>query len=154
MSHFGIIFGSVQPINLNKMKNILIVLLLVISTSVFAQKIKSGDVPKQVKEKFETLYPGTTAKWEKEKGNYEAAFKKDAKSMTVVINPSGNLIETETAIKVSELPKNVSDYVVKNFPHSPITEAATIIDTKGVLKYEVEIKGKDHLFDKDGNPLN
>jgi hypothetical protein len=136
------------------MKKALVIAMMFFSVATFAQKLKSGDVPKVVKEKFVALYPGVMAKWEKEKANYEAGFKKDGKTMSVLIDAFGNLVETETDIRISELPKTVSDYIAKKFPGQAVKEAAKIVDSKGVMKYEAEVKGKDYLFDVNGNPLN
>jgi hypothetical protein len=51
----------------------------------------------------------------------------------------------------------VEPFVMKNYKDYKITEAAKIIDSKGVLTYEAEIiKGKekkDLLFDKDGKSM-
>jgi hypothetical protein len=137
------------------MKKGLIIILLLLTTSVFSQRIKSSGVPQLVKEKFATLYPEVkNVKWEKEKANYEANFVKDKQSMSVLIDSNGNLIETETEITVSSLPSEVKNAASKKFPGSKIKEASKIIDSKGIVKYEVEVKGKDYLFDKDGNALN
>ena len=78
-------------------------------TSIFclkgvAQKINDADVPPAVKTSFEKLFPGKTAKWEKEDGNYEAGLKKDDKRMSATFQPDGVFMESEIAIKESELP--------------------------------------------------
>jgi hypothetical protein len=64
----------------------------------FAQKIKASNVPQVVKNAFMKTYPGQSAKREKEKGNYEAAFKKDGKTMSATFEPNGNFMESETDI--------------------------------------------------------
>jgi hypothetical protein len=69
---------------------------------------------------------------------------------SVLIDPSGNITETETKIAVSALPKTVADYCVKNYVDRKITEASKIVDAKGVITYEAEINRTDLLFDADG----
>ncbi|MFI5150217.1 MAG: PepSY-like domain-containing protein [Bacteroidia bacterium] len=114
-------------------------------------KAKDSDIPVAVKATFAKLYPGMKAdKWEKEKGNYEVAFKKENTKMSLLIDPAGNLQETETAINISELPKSVTDYIAKNKAGKKIKDAAKIVDTKGVMTYEAEVDKMDLLFDKDG----
>jgi len=111
-------------------------------------------VPAVVINKFASLYPGLNVeKWEIENGNWEAGFHKDKTKMSVVIDASGNLMETETKIEVSELPMAITDYVSKNKAGKKIKEAAKIVDSKGVMTFEAEVDQMDLLFDKDGKFL-
>ena len=77
--------------------------------------------------------------------------------MSASYSADGKLMETETEIKVSALPATVSDYIAKNYPGQKIKEASKIMDDKGTLSYEAEIKkGKEDLdliFDQSGNFL-
>ena len=71
-----------------------------------AQKVKEADVPSEVKAAFAKKYPDVKAGgWVKEDGNYEVEFDYKKAEMTLVIDPKGTVLETETEIKVSELPK-------------------------------------------------
>ena len=125
-----------------------------ITTCIFAQKITADKVPANVKAKLTALYPKvSTVKWEMEKGNYEAGFSLEKVETSVVINPAGDLLETETAIAISALPKGVAEYVAKNYPGAKIAEASKIVDAKGVVKYEAEVNKKDLLFDSNGKFL-
>ena len=72
--------------------------------------------------------------------------------MSATFDANGVLKETETDIKVAELPAPVSKYVATNYKGATIKEAAII--TRGDNKmYEAEVKGKDLLFDVDGKFL-
>ena len=115
-----------------------------------AQKMNEADVPAAVKATFAKAYPNTKAGWEKENGNYEAGFTANKIEMSVLIDPSGNITETETEIKVSELSKIITDYCAKNYPDKKIAEASKIIDAKGIITYEAEINKMDVLFSADG----
>lgn len=139
------------------MKSYLILIVIsVFSFSLFGQNV---EVPKKVQYEFMKLYPKTTeVKWSKEsKDEFEAEFKEAGKSVSVVINSEGELKETETKIDIKDLPKSVEPFVMKNYKDYKITEAAKIIDAKGVLTYEAEIskdkEKKDLLFDKDGKSV-
>jgi biopolymer transport protein ExbD len=142
------------------MKNVLFALILTTGLNAsFAQEAKEkkepkmteADVPAAVKTKFSTLYPGVKAeKWEKENGNFEVKFHNNKKEMSILVDPAGNLMETETAIAVTELPKSVTDYIAKNKAGKKIKDAATIVDAKGTMTYEAEVEKMDMLFDKDG----
>lgn len=119
----------------------------------YSQKINESQVPALVKTKFQSLHPDVkTVSWIKhKKGDYEAEFKQNNKEFGVTIDSIGNLKETEMDMKVSELSKEIHEYVVKNYPDHSITEAAQITYADGKPMYEVEItKGKesaDLLFD-------
>lgn len=133
---------------------IFLIALLLVSFTVFAQETK---VPKIVKDSFTKLYPKVTdVKWDKEgKTEFEAGFKENGKDVSVVFDEKGNLIETETAIQINELPKSAASFVEKNYTGFKISEAAKIISAKGEVTFEAEITKdkvkKDLLFDSKGN---
>jgi hypothetical protein len=121
-----------------------------------AQKIKETEVPKSVMTTFQEHFKGVKAeKWEKEKdGNYEAGFTWNKTETSATFGPDGKLKETETEIKVADLPKTVSDYVAKNYAGYKLAEAAKITDAAGKVSYEAEVKKDkeeiDLIFDANG----
>jgi hypothetical protein len=117
------------------------------------QKLKESQVPAAVKATFEREYPNTKATWDKEDEGYEGEFKKDGKEMSVIIEGSGNIIETETMIAVTDLPAPISDYMSKHYSGMKVEEAAKIVKANGDVNYETEIKKKDIVFDANGNFL-
>ena len=134
------------------MKKILFtVVLIVFSANSFAQK---KEIPEAVKTKFAQLYPNAQkADWEKEGDNYEVEFKQGKEEIVVLLNPGVNVLETETQINLSALPKAISEYTIKNYPGRKIKEAAKIVDDKGTVTYEAEIKEGDLIFDATGTFL-
>ena len=42
-------------------------------------------------------------------------------------------------------------YVKQHYKGAKITEAGKVTDAQGKLSYEAEIKGRDVIFDKEGN---
>jgi len=117
-----------------------------------AQKISDKEVPTVVKNTLQKSYPNAKEiKWEKEKANYEAEFEVDETDYSLLIDVSGNILETEIEIKIHELPAKAKEYVSKNYAGQKIKETAKIADSKGVVTYEAEIKGKDLIFDSNGN---
>src|ERR1700757_1802986 len=120
------------------------------------KKVKEAEVPKAVVTSFQTNFKGAKAeKWEKEKdGAYEAEFDWNKIETSATFSADGKLNETEQEIKVSALPKTVTDYVAKNYTGHKISEAAKITDADGKMMYEAEVKkGKeemDLLFNADG----
>ncbi len=117
-----------------------------------AQKVSDKDVPTAVKTTLQKNYPNAKEiKWEKENGNYEAEFEVEETDYSLLIDVSGNILETEIEIKVDALPANAKAYISKNYAGQKIKEATKITDNKGVVTYESEIKGKDLIFDSNGN---
>lgn len=137
------------------MKKLIFLLLAVASVSfASAQKISGKDVPPAVKSSFHKQYPHVkNIVWEKEKGHYEAGFKQKGMEHAVLMNASGNILETEEAIAISSLPLKLKEYVIKNYPGKKIKEAAKIINAQGILTYEAEVNGRDLIFDHAGDFL-
>jgi len=134
------------------MKSLSMILIgLMTMTSAFAQKIKEKDVPANVKSALKKAFPkAEKAKWSKEGNNLEAEFVVNKEETSVVIDVSGNILETEVEIEVSQLPKSIVDFVKSNYKGQSIKEAAKITDAKGAFTYEAEIKGRDLIFSSDG----
>jgi len=137
------------------MKKLMVMVLAIASFSYAqAQKVKEAEVPTEVKAAFAKQYPGTKAGgWVKENGNYEVEFDYKKAEMTLVIDPKGTVLETETEIKVSELPKTVLDYCASKYVGKKIKEASRIVGAAGEVTYEAEIEKMDVLFDANGNFL-
>ncbi len=145
------------------MKNLIIILALSLGMgSAYAQKVKESDVPAAVKEAFKKAYPkAEIEKWEKEDGNYEAEFeiegvdktgKKSEVEGSVVYTATGELVQTEEEIRVSDLPKAAMEYIEKNV-QKKIKEASKITEAKGTVNYEAEAGGEDYIFDSEGKFL-
>ncbi len=137
------------------MKNVAILLVaMCIASFANAQKIQDKDVPASAKASLQNKYPAAKElKWEKENGNYEAEFQTNETDYSILFDASGNILETEVEINVDALPANTKSYIQKNYAGKKIKEAAKITDAKGTVTYEAEIKGKDLIFDNNGNFL-
>jgi len=118
-----------------------------------AQDLKAKDVPQVVKDALMKKYPDAAkVSWEKEKGNYEANWGgSSGEDNSVMFTPAGAFIEHVKAIKVSELPANVLAYVKQHYPGVTVKEAGKVTDAAGATSYEAEVKGKDLVFDANGN---
>lgn len=132
----------------------LFVLLMISATISFVgcrQKLEASKVPAIVKESFTKKFPGAIAKWEKEDGKFEAGFTYQNHSMSALFEANGTMSESEIEIKVAELPANTLAYLKTKRNGVTIKEAAKITRANGEMIYEAEIKGKDLLFDMNGN---
>ncbi len=133
-------------------------ILLLITASFFcfsmnAQKtLKEARVPAAVKKSLHQKYPNASGIiWEIEKRNYEANWGgKSREDNSVLITPSGSIIETIKAIPVDELPKPVLEYVKVHYKGAKITEAGKVTNSNGKISYEAEVKKKDLIFDENG----
>jgi hypothetical protein len=134
------------------MKRISKILSVVFAAGIFLASCKNGasDVPANAKSNFEKEFLDVNAKWDKEDSNFEANFKQNQKTMSVIYDANGNRLETEQEINVAALPQIIKDYVSKNYKGENIKEAAIITKPNGEENYEAEVKGNDLLFTKDG----
>ncbi|MGX7666013.1 PepSY-like domain-containing protein [Flavobacterium pedocola] len=133
-----------------KTKLILAVLALIISaSSAFAQKIANDEVPAEVLKSFKLKFPSSTAKsWEMEgDAEYETDFDLKGKKHSATFDKSGKWLETETEIKISELPKAVSAAVTKDFAGFKIVEAEKAETSDHGTVYEVKVKKDKDVYD-------
>ena len=130
---------------------ILCIAIFIFGKAGFAQEAKQATPPASVKSAFVKKFPGSSnTKWEKEGADYEANFSVDKKKMSAVFSETGELKETESAIKMSELPPAIGKYINEHFQSAKIKETVKITKANGVVNYEVEINKKDLLFDENG----
>jgi len=128
------------------MKSIIILLTGILLSAGYAQNLYTKDIPKIVIDKFNSSFPkAANVKWTIEKSNYEASFKTSRKEMSVNFDEKGNVVETETEIKLSGLPVEIRTSISKNYSGYKITEI-TKIKTRGITTYEAEVThGKDKM---------
>jgi hypothetical protein len=120
--------------------------------SAAAQDIKGKDLPAVVEAALGKKYPNATkVSWEKEKGNYEANWGgRSGEDTSVQFTPPGAFVEEVDAIPVSQLPSAVAAYVKAHYNGAKVKEAGKVTDAAGNHMFEVEIKGKDLIFDENG----
>lgn len=119
-----------------------------------AQKIQQKDIPVSVQSALQKQFPDAkNVKWEKEHGNYEAGFQSKGTKYSVLVNASGNIMETEVPVDINSFPAQSKQFILKKYPNQKIKETAKITDSKGVVTYEAEVNGKDLIFDTKGNFL-
>lgn len=144
------------------MKNLLLLapaalaLALAAPTLTHAQTLKPAQVPAAARATFKTKFPAVASNtWEKEGDKFEAGFKLGGKTMSAVITPAGELLETETDIAPSQLPAPVRAKLASTYKGYKVTEAATIVSATGTTTYEAEVsKGSKHqdvVFNADGS---
>jgi len=152
MNSFSI--SNMNELKIENMKRIILVALLVpILQNVSGQKISASKVPAAVTSSFKNQYADVkSVTWELENGNFEANFKRNGTSTSVVYDKNGSLLETEVDIKVSELPASVGNYVKSHYK-TKIKEASKITKPNGEVNYEATLKQTEVIFDENGNFL-
>jgi hypothetical protein len=124
----------------------------------YSQKITPDKVPAAVKQAFAKKFPAATdIKYEMEKKDYEISFKDKGVEMSANFDAAGKWLETETELNESDLPKEVSASVAKNFAGFKISGIArTETPVNGVI-YEMDLKkgteGYEVEFSAKGNIL-
>jgi len=137
------------------MKKIVVLLsaCLLISLMGYTQKITPDKVPAPVKQAFAKKFPAATdVKYEMEKKDYEINFKDKGVEMSANFDATGKWLETETKIKESELPKEVSASVAKNFTGLKISEVAKTETPDHGLIYEMDFKKDKEGFEVQFSP--
>jgi hypothetical protein len=131
-------------------------ILFAVSGITFAQEKEGKEhitVPSIVQTALHKKYPeAKKVSWEKENANYEANWGgKSGEDNSVQFSADGKFIEMVKAIPVNDLPKPVFAYVNEHYKGIKITEAGKVTDAAGKTWYEAEVKGKDVIFDENGN---
>jgi hypothetical protein len=134
------------------MKKILFALILALPMTLLAQK-----TPKAVEAAFKQRFPNVTkVSFDHEKnGEYEANFKINGMKSSANFTATGEWRETETEIKVAELPAVVSQGIIAKFPKAKIVGAAKIETAQNGIRYEAYLKTGlkkiEVFFDATGN---
>ena len=140
------------------MKQVLIMaaFALALAAPAYTQMLKPAQVPAAVKATFAAKFPAVkTNTWEKEGDKFEAGFKMNGRTMSAVITPAGELVETETDMSPAQLPAAVRAKLASDYKTFKITEAATLVSANGTTTYEAEVskggKHQDVVFNADGS---
>lgn len=115
--------------------------------------VKSNSIivpPINIRAAFAKEHSGIKVIWKKERGHYEANYSDNGKIMSTLYTDGGNKIESETIIPLEQMPTAVMDYIKSHYKGEKIKETSIIKKSNGEENYEVEVKGMDVLFSKDG----
>jgi|WetSurMetagenome_2_1015567.scaffolds.fasta_scaffold766823_1 hypothetical protein len=128
------------------MKKIMIILsgCLLLSLTGFPRTTSPGKVPSTVKQAFEVKYPGATdIKYGVEQNDYQVKFREEGVRMTASFDEYGSWLMTATEIRASDLPKDVSASLAKNFAGYLISEVERIETSQYGILYEMDLDN-DH----------
>jgi hypothetical protein len=131
-----------------KLKITLLSAAVLFCVSAYAQEKAAPKIPAAVMNAFKAKFPRVTnPTWEVEKANeYEVEFKVNNTAQSAKFDKTGKWLETETDIKVTELPAAVRQSIAKQFAGFKITEASKVENLAHGNCYEAEIqKGKESM---------
>jgi hypothetical protein len=127
----------------------LIVLLsacLLFSLIGYSQSIPADKVPAPVTKAFATKFPAATdVNYVLKQKNYEITFKDKGIGTSANFDATGKWLKTKTAIKESDLPKEVSAAIAKDFAGFKISEVTKVETTDKPIFYMMDLKN-----DKEG----
>ena len=130
-----------------KTKISLMLMILFLSSISFAQKIMTDKVPANLKQAFTKEFPkAMEPTWRMDNDTYQVMFNLNGGKQAAKFNKDGNLIDKEQRIALTNLPKEVTASIAKNFVGFKAYEAEKVeIPKKGIL-YNVGLeKEKEFL---------
>jgi hypothetical protein len=114
---------------------------MLISFMGYTQKVTPDKVPAAVLQAFTKKFPAATdVKYELKNNNYYITFRDKGVREFANYNPGGNWLETKTAIIESELPKEVTAAIAKDFAGFKISEVNTVETPDNPLFYMMDLK--------------
>ncbi len=138
------------------MKKIILVLLIcLISSLAFTQKMQStAQVPSKIESAFKKMYPkAIIQKWNDESPIWEVKYVNGAEKGAVSFNADAKVVEMELVIQEGQLPANrsIQKYITRFYPKEQIKGFEKITKANGTVTYEIQIEGKELVFDAKGN---
>lgn len=111
------------------------------SFDLFAQKIKSENVPDEVKQTL-TDQQGEVkvTQWTMNEDIYIATFKVDGASVTAYIQSDGTFIKAATVVPKSTLPTAILNYIEQNYPEFAVPVSEIREEPNVPLYYYIEVK--------------
>ncbi|MCC7430710.1 hypothetical protein IT568_07700 [bacterium] len=136
------------------MKAIILIVLILLGCS-SPNRINQKYVSAATKINFNKTYPNAKdVDWEKHKNKYKAVFKRENLLVTITLDPSGNVLQTENQILTSELPQKIKSYFFTNYEKQKIIKAFKVTDkTENLTTFRLQTKKLVLVFDENGNFL-
>ena len=125
------------------MRTKILLLLILLSANVLAQKINEEQVPKDVLIGLETIYPEVKVKsWEIVEGNYFASIKVDGQAGKAEITPNGKWLSSRFPVGEKELPSSIIKYFYDNYKGYKITISESVEEPDDNNYYYLKIQKK------------
>lgn len=140
------------------MKTIVKTTLLIFSTFLVACA-QQQSVPAKANKAFEAKFTNATdVSWGKEnKEEWEAEFKMNGKQYSANFKENGDWVETESEIEKTEVPMNISEAMLREYPDAKIKDVFKVERQDQTLyEFEYEQNGQtsEAVFDNSGTIQN
>jgi len=113
-----------------------------------------GQVPGHVLSKFNYYFPSVNkVEWETEGTNYKATFKAEQGDKSVFFSADGDILSSTTELNTNSLPEAMLTYISSKLNGKKMGKAVMSASETGNITYEIEVEGKQYIFDGSGNFL-
>jgi hypothetical protein len=137
------------------------IVMLTIVNIASAQKVEESKVPAAVTKVFKAKYPNVKdADWEKEGADYEVEYLMATKKYESKFSADGKWMETETKMKVTEIPQSVkTGWAKTEYKDWKIEKVSQVESSDATMSsfYELEVekagKEKEVCVSSDGKVL-
>lgn len=139
------------------MKKLLTSIICIVLLAACNQAAKTREVPTNISEAFIKLHPNATIlKWNDEHPIWEAKYQDGEEKGAVSFNAKAEVTETELVISENLLPNAsvIPDYIKTHYPNEKIKGCEKITKADGTIIYEIQITGKEIVFDGSGKYLS
>lgn len=139
------------------MKKLLTSIICIVLLAACNQAAKTREVPTNISEAFIKLHPNATIlKWNDEHPIWEAKYQDCEEKGAVSFNAKAEVTETELVISENLLPNAsvIPDYIKTHYPNEKIKGCEKITKADGTIIYEIQITGKEIVFDGSGKYLS
>lgn len=139
------------------LKIVLVVFLLVSGNSrqIFSQTIELDQIPALVMDEFTLVYPDAkNVTWQYSGSLYVAVFRNNKMETTAIMTSEGEMVKTETEIKITALPEEALHYLDAITPAPKISWASIREDESGIITFEAIVDKTSYTFDASGQVLS
>jgi hypothetical protein len=131
-------------------------LILLLAFAISACQSSKQEAPASIQDAFKKLHPDATIlQWNDESPVWEAKYKEGNEKGAVSFDANGEVTETELVIDEAQLPNSpvIPEYIKANYSGEKIQGCEKITLANGTVTYEIQITGKEIVFDSEGKFL-
>lgn len=126
-------------------------ILLFLSVSLHAERVSPKSLPLVVFEEFSLLYPDAKQQiWHLDDDNFVVQFRNHKSRTIAIFSKDGELVFTETQIRVSALPNKATAFLRKEMGDQKVYDASIMEDEEGLIRFEAEIETGEVVFTGEG----
>lgn len=125
-----------------------------IAVTLAACQSEGPEPPQNITAAFHRLYPeARITQWNDESPIWEAKYTESDTKGAVSFNANGEVTETELVVPDSALPAAGMVYITEHYPRERVQRCERVTDDRGKVVFEIQITGKELVFDAQGSFL-